>query len=315
MSAEAIFSDWSHEQTALFGHHPVMIEHDLHRRELFSDDALADLIECLPRHHYHVNAMSEAGGNGRMWREGQFDGLSGHEVLSAVKNGRIWVSLQRLHEVDARYADVLDGIYAGIETRVRGMKTYKRDIGLLISSPRAQVFYHCDIPGQMLWQLRGRKRVYVYPNRPPFLCPQEMETIVLGEADEEHMPYESWFDNHAVVFDLEPGQMAHWPLNAPHRVENHDCMNVSFTTSHYTDDLRASYAVHYANGILRRWTGAEHLSAQTSGAGLYAKMAFAAFVKYSGLHKHNQRAFRIDFQVDPGSDTGWRDIPAFDLGK
>ena len=142
-----------------------------------------------------------------------------------------------------------------------------------------------------------------------------METIVLGEADEEHMPYEEWYDDHAMVFDLEPGEMLHWPLNAPHRVENLNCLNVSFTTEHWTNDLRASYAVNYANGLLRRMTGAKQLARQTLGPGLYAKMGLAAAVKYSGLQKRKQRRFRIDFQVDPTSATGTRDIAGFSLGK
>jgi len=313
MTKPHIFTDWTAKHTKLFGEQPVRLAHTIDRWDMFSDEALAELLERMPRNHYHVNCMSSAGSDGKVWREGQIEGLTGQEILAAVRNGTMWVSLQRLHEIDDDYAAMLHALYDDIEERVDGMKTYRRDVGLLISSPRAQVYYHCDIPGQSLWQVRGRKRVYVYPNSAPFLRPQEMETIVLGEVDEEHMPYEPWFDEYATIYDLEPGEMLHWPLNAPHRVENHDCLNVSFTTSHWTNELRASYAVHYANGLMRRWTGAENLTRQTSGPMLYAKMALAATVKYCGLHKSKERRFRIDFQVDPKSPSGIRDIPAFDL--
>ena len=313
MSQNGIFTNWSHQHTELYGKKPMHVRHRLHRSELFTDEALAALIERLPRSHYHVNTMAPAGDRTMMWREGQIEGLSGQEVMDAVRNGQIWVSLQRLEEIDDNFAAMLGNIYDDVESRVDGLSTYKRSLGLLISSPKAQVYYHCDIPGQSLWQIRGRKRVYVYPATVPFLTPEYMETIVLGEADEEHMPYEPWYDEHAAVYEMEAGDMLHWPLNAPHRVENLDCLNVSLTTEHWADDLRASYAVHYANGVLRRWTGGQQLARQTSGAGLYAKMALAAAVKYSGITRRRQRKFRIDFQVDPTSSRGFRDITAFDM--
>ena len=217
----------------LYGKKPMHVRHCLHRSELFTDEALAALIERLPRSHYHVNTMAPAGDRTMTWREGQIDGLSGQEVMDAVRNGHIWVSLQRLEEIDDNFAAMLSNIYGDVESRVDGLKTYKQSLGLLISSPKAQVYYHCDIPGQSLWQIRGRKRVYVYPNAVPFLTPEYMETIVLGEADEEHMPYEPWYDDHATVYEMEAGDMLHWPLNAPHRVENLDSLNVSLTTEHW----------------------------------------------------------------------------------
>ena len=313
MSQNDTFTNWTPEHSALYSRQPMRVGHNLHTSPLFTDEGLADLIERMPRSHYHVNFMGAVGQSSKTWREGRIKGLSGRDVLSAVRNGQIWVSLQRLEEIDDDYAAMLDKIYSDIEDRVDGFSSYKQSLGLLISSPKAQVYYHCDIPGQSLWQIRGRKRVYVYPATEPFLTPQFMETIVLGETDEEGMPYEAWYDNHAQVYEIEAGDMLHWPLNAPHRVENMDCLNVSFTTEHWANDLRASYAVHYANGILRRWTGAGELARQTSGMGLYAKMALAALVKYTGLQKRHQRRFRIDFEVDPTTPTGIRDIPAFEL--
>ena len=87
-----------------------------------------------------------------------------------------------------------------------GLKTYKRSMTLLISSPNVNVYYHCDVPGQMLWQMRGVKRVYVYPNKAPFLSQPYMEKVVLGEAHETGMPYEPWFDEYAQSIDLRPAK-------------------------------------------------------------------------------------------------------------
>ncbi len=93
------------------------------------------------------------------------------------------------------------------------------------------------------------------------------------------LDYEPWFDDYAEAVDLQPGRMLHWPLNCPHRIDNGNCMNVSFTTEHWTDDLRNAYAVNYANGIIRRQLGDKPLSQSTAGASFLMKAAIAAFLQ------------------------------------
>jgi len=188
-------------------------------------------------------------------------------------------------------------------------------MSILISSPNVQVYYHADVPGQTLWQVRGTKRVYVYPNTAPFLPQANIEKIVLGEAHEISLPYAPWYDAYAEVIDLEPGRMLHWPLNCPHRIVNANCLNVSFTTEHMTDELRNAYAVNYANGVLRRTLGWENPARPASGAGLYARLGLAAVHKYLGLQARRRSGFKIDFKVDPAAPFSVRNVPAFELRK
>ena len=64
---------------------------------------------------------------------------------------------------------MLDELYDEFEERVPGFKSYKRNLTILISSPNVSVKYHSDVPGQSLWQVRGTKKLYVYPNTQPFI--------------------------------------------------------------------------------------------------------------------------------------------------
>jgi hypothetical protein len=310
-----ILADFEPRHISLFGEHILHLKHRLAESGLFTDDALARLIEKTPPAHCYVNTMDKRSHNPRSRREGAIDGLSGAEALEAVRSGNIWINIHKLGETDPAYARLLGAIFAEFETRVPGLRTYRQSMTLLISSPNVKVYYHCDVPGQMLWQLRGTKRVFVYPAKAPFLTQPAMEKIVLGEAHETGMPYEPWFDDYADVIDLEAGSMLYWPLNCPHRVENHDCLNVSATTEHWTDALRNVYAVNYANGILRRSLGLKELSRETSGPSFWGKAAFAAAMKKSGVQKLNQRKRLIDFAVDPKAPDGIRDIPAYAFGR
>ena len=310
-----IITEWQPHHAELFGAFILHLQHRLHQSPLFADAALAELIERTPPEHCYVNTMDKRSHNPRSRREGAIAGLSGDAALAAVRNGNIWINIHKPDRTMPAYATLLGDIFAEFEGRVPGLKTYKQSMTLLISSPKVQVYYHCDVPGQMLWQMRGAKRVYVYPNAAPFLTQPAMEKIVLGEAHETVMPYEPWFDDYAEAIDLEAGGMLHWPLNCPHRVVNHDCLNVSMTTEHWTDALRNVYAVNYANGVLRRTFGSRQLARHTSGPSFWAKAGLTAAMKISGAQTRRQRRRTIDFAVDPQAPDGVRDIPAYAFAR
>ncbi len=317
-TAPAVFSDFRPEHAALWGRQPIRIHHRLHRHELLADDALAALIEGYPRANYDLLEMAPQGtGHLALWREGELGGASGVDVLSAIGRGRLWLNLRRVHEADARYAALLDGIFAELHQRIPGFSTFKHNLGILISSPGAQVYYHADLPGQSLWQVRGEKRVYLYPNSAPFLPEDQVEGIVLNLTEAE-IDYQPWFEEHARVFHLRPGEMLHWPLNAPHRVENLDCLNISITTEHWTSDIRALYAARYANGLLRRGLGLRQglglgrtAPPATSGARFWMKAGLAAAVKGSGLLRGKVHRKRIEWRLDPSQPSGVGEIEPF----
>lgn len=310
----AILTDWRDHHRELFGHHTLHLQHGLHDSELFGDAALARLIENYPREYYHVKTTDNGAGAGRSHREGEIGDLSGAQVLEAVRNGSIWLNLQNPGDIVPEYGDMLAEMYREFEARVPGLKTFKHMSTILISSPRVQVRYHADVPGQMLWQMRGRKRVWVYPNSAPFLPAEAIEKLVLKRLHETDMPYRNWFEEHAQAVDLEPGNMLYWPLNCPHRVENYDSLNVSVTTEHWTSQLRNVYAVNYANGLLRQ-AGIKDLSNCTSGMPFHGKLALAAAHKISGAGRRRAKPYLIDFRVDPQSAGGYRDIQPYELKK
>lgn len=312
---QRVFTDFEPSHAALWGRDTLNLGHSFADSELFTDEALAHLIETAPADTYHVNTMDVTMHDPRTRREGVIDGLTGAAVLDAIRRGRIWILLQNPDRLDARYARVLRAIYDEAEELVPHFKSYRHKMSILISSPKVQVYYHADVPGQTLWQVRGRKRVWVYPNREPFLPQANLEQIVLGNAHEISLPYDPAFDQQATVIDLEPGRMLHWPLNCPHRIVNDDCLNVSFTTEHWTNELRDSYAVNYANGVLRTRFRMQELARPKAGAGLYGRLALAGAWKALGLEKKREQRFHIDFKVDPMAPWSVRPISAYSTTK
>ena len=140
--------------------------------------------------------------------------MKGHQVIEWIANGRMWLNLRNVKKVDARYQTLIRDIFGELTSNMPGFSAFNEGLGILISSPKAQVYFHCDLPGQSLWQIVGRKRVYLYPNTAPFLTHEQIEGIALFGLETD-MRYEPWFDDYATIFELEPGQMLHCPSMRP----------------------------------------------------------------------------------------------------
>lgn len=296
---------------ALWGNGPVRVRHRLDETGLFSDEALARLLNNYPRQNYDLLHMAEQGaGNLALWEEGELGPLDGEAALEAIKAGRLWLNLRRVHESSAPHARLLQQMFDDLAAQLPGFQPYRLNLGILISSPGAQVYYHADVPGQSLWHLRGRKRVYLYPNHAPFLPEDQIEKIILGFTEAE-IDYQPWFEEHARRFELEPGELLSWPLNAPHRVENLEGVNVSVTTEHWTTQIRNSYAVRYANGVLRNQLGLTPPPPTTSGARFWARAALAAGVKASGVLRQKQMERWVRWQLAPDRPDKMRPISPY----
>jgi hypothetical protein len=304
-----IFTNWTPDLTAKWGTAPLMAKHGLNKHPLFTLEALADLIKGYPRENYSLVEVGEKGSPRRLWREGDTGGLSGKQVIEAISNGRMWLNLRDVGKINQTYGAVLDNVFEEVRANVPGYETYNRTSGILISSPNAQVYYHSDLPGQSLWQLHGRKRVFVYPSKPPFITPEQLENIALT-ALEVGMTYDPAYDQHAEVFDIEGGEMLHWPLNAPHRVENFDSLNVSMTTEYWTEKIRRNQMINTANGILRQHAGLSPKSRALSGPGFWAKAAMQAGLRRTGMLEKQRKAMRpIEFILDKNHLGRVVDIP------
>jgi len=302
-------TDWKPEYAGVFANEPLLLHHRLKESGLFEREYLGGLIDRCPETSYNLNTMGYDPEN-PVWREGAIRGMKGVDVIDAIERGRMWLNLRQVENIDPEFDRLLKNIFDEFEEYVPGFETFKRKFGILISSPKVQVFYHADVPGQSLWQVEGEKRVYVYPNEAPYLKQESIESIILGEQEED-IPYERSFDDGAQIYDLKPGEMVHWPLNCPHRVENKDCLNISVTTEHWTDDLRKMYAVNYANGVLRRSFGMNNLSQNIHGLSVYPKALLAVVWRKLKVSKNSKFVRHIDFAVDPKSETGIMDVDRY----
>lgn len=289
--------DWTPDKARAFSKANLSFEHDLHTRPLFSDEGLARLLDRYPREALGVFTMGHDPVDWQSWRRGSAGHLNGDKLLEAAKAGRIWLNLRHTNDHLPEYAALEREIFAETEGQTH-QRTYRRDLGMLISSASAQVFYHLDVPLVSLWQLRGQKRVWVYPVQSPYVPAQQLERIVLKETAEQ-FAYEPAWDWGAQVHDLTPGRMVTWVQNAPHRIENGPMLNVSLSIEFMTPAALLRANVLYANGVLRKAGLAPRIQAAPHPTAL-AKLALARGVKASGLSKSFVKSLPVTFDLEEG---------------
>lgn len=286
-----------------FGKRPLKSRHTLHASDLFTDHALTALLDRFPRSYLYALTMGEDPERPDENRLASHDGVSGADLLAAVKHGRLWLNITRVTRFEPAYRELVDELFAQLKEEIPGFVCDGSQATLLLSSPSAQVYYHADSSPSALWHIRGKKRLWLYPAMDErFLSREHLEDIV-ANARHEYVPYRKQLDAHATVYDLEPGDWAAWAQNAPHRVVNLDGLNVSLSTEYFTPESRARIRTFTANRFLRQ-LGARKLSDRVTGPMALAKVAAQRAARAAGLEKMPPKIHVATCRVDPSAPLG-----------
>lgn len=268
---------WPEGTTSLFERETLTARHDNICAPMFQDEALADLLDRYPRESLGIYTFPRHGEGLVKAAHGRANDLSGAELIQAVKTQKIWLNLRSVNKTMPEYSDLSDSLFSDMETAT-GKRIFKRDIGILISSPNIHVHYHLDIPLVCLVQLRGTKTLYLYPAKAPFATDEQIEAVALKERDEE-VHFEHRFEAEQTRIALSPGMAVTWPQNAPHRVQNDNCMNVSLSCEFMTAAALVRANAIYANGLIRRRLGGQPRLPARSGPNMFTRAALARAIK------------------------------------
>jgi hypothetical protein len=277
----------------------------LEELSLFTDDVLVDLLDRYPRNRLQAWTMGTDPLRREEWAPVDTAGVSGADLLAAVKTGRIWYNILRMDLFDRKYRDTVNQLYAEMAKASPGFKPLSAVGTMLLSSPNAQVYYHADGPPTTLFHVRGRKRMWIYPVKERFVSQRMLEEI-FGSAMDEEIPFELEFDKHADVFDLKPGDMIWWPQNAPHRIENLDSLNISLSTRYHTEESEHRKLVFNANRFFRRRLGLKSLSVKQTGLGAATKCFAYRLCRRAGLDQKDPESYiyNATVRIDPNARLG-----------
>ncbi|MNT23561.1 hypothetical protein D3C72_1589820 [compost metagenome] len=236
-------------------------------------------------------------------RTGARGRLDGAQLLEAIQEGRLWVNLRNLETGWPELWAAAMAEFKKVEAAYPGLKAVKNAGQLILSSPKARVPYHFDAAGVVLFHLRGRKRIFVYPGDEGHLPERNMEQVVARQTTEE-LPYTLAFEDDAHVVDLEPGQALTWPLYAPHRVENLDRFCVSLSMDFQTWPSRFRNGALYTNAVMRSRGGSPRFTDQMGQGALAARWAASLALRRMGALKSKIAHFEREFEPEVGAADG-----------
>jgi hypothetical protein len=293
-----MITDWTDEKTAQFQKEILTFKHRLSETGLFTDEALIALLENHPSHMLDVCTMGTPDDPNypNKFRTGDFRNVSGETLLNAAKAGTVWINLRRAMNVHAEYKETLDKIYADL-SELTGKSVYNANGGILISSPMARVPYHFDKTETILWHVRGKKRMYIYPMTPEFISDESHENTLTNYLDDD-LPYFDYFEDHATIIDFEEDQAAAWPLNSPHRVDN-QAFCVSVTTEYSTRESAMKNAAMITNATLRHRFGMNPSYTNDSQVARQLKSVFGRVIKKAKLVPDTSGVDLVTFRIDP----------------
>ncbi|WP_409432301.1 hypothetical protein ACJ3XI_08775 [Litorimonas sp. RW-G-Af-16] len=302
---------WTPEHTQKFQKDIISFGHRLNETGLFTDEALIELLRKHPSESLDVCTMGPAEHPlyPNKFRTGDFRNVDPAVLLEAAKAGKVWINVRRGMNLHPEYKAVLDQMYGGIAEKT-GNKAFTANGGILISSPMAKVPYHFDKTEVILWHVRGKKRVYLYPQTEKYIPDHAFEATLMTELEDD-LPYSADFDQDAIIFDLQPDQAITWPLNSPHRVDN-QAFCVSVTTEYSTRESGMKNAAMIANATLRHRFGVKTSYRNAGGVERQVKSILGRVIKKTGMAVKEDRTDMVTFTVDPNTPDFIRDIEPFE---
>ncbi|MDP1739260.1 MAG: hypothetical protein Q8L23_17685 [Caulobacter sp.] len=231
----------------------LRFNHRLEETGLFTDEALARLLDEHPRDLVTICTMQPNPPADQPWIAGEAATLTGAELVEAARKGALWVSPRSAMTLNPRYKVVFDQLM-GEFSKETGLPVLTADAAVLISSPRMGIFFHVDPAETMLWHVRGHKTIHVYPPRQDIVTEAALEAILVKENLSD-LPWTPALEDHGLPVMLAPGQAAFWPQHSPHRVVNGEDLNVSISVEFSSPQSMLTNSVFYTHARMRRMLG------------------------------------------------------------
>ncbi|MEZ6095974.1 MAG: cupin-like domain-containing protein [Pirellulaceae bacterium] len=234
-----------------FNRRPFTIEHSLSDHPLFELDSLLQLSKDLPENQVEYNA-----GNLPVNQDPTKtprNGLSIQETIQRISENKSWLVLKNV-EHNSAYREVLDACLDQMQPIVDRVAPGMccRQGFIFITSPHSITPYHIDPENNFLLQIRGLKHVKMFlPDDRDVLPETTIEAFFNGAH--RNLTISDDHRERGFSFDLNPGDGLHFPVVAPHWVQNGPEVSVSFSITFQTDDSRRIQSLHRLNSKIRKF--------------------------------------------------------------
>jgi hypothetical protein len=235
--------------SANFNRRPFLIQHRLADHPLFALPELVALAKRMPPQNIKYQAADIPVTQGLY--DGPQNGLSTEETIRQIQNCKSWMVIRWI-ENDPIYRELLDSCLNEIQQYSEPLEPgmCKREGFIFVSSPGAVTPYHMDPEYNFLLQISGHKIVHLFD--PAIVPPDELEEF-MAAGGTKSLTYKEEYEAHSNVFDLTTGLGLHFPVMAPHWVQNGDGISISFSITFRTPASERRSIVNDVNVRMRKY--------------------------------------------------------------
>ena len=244
-----LLPDLTSAKRANAGREVLTFRHRLDETGLFSDAALARLIDETPRDKITIRTRGRR--TAESWISGEAGHLNGADLVAAARKGHLWIEMPAVQNI--RYARVFDRLMDEFGHAL-GLRLLEADAQVVIASPNMDAVFRVDTVETMALHVRGQEVLQVHAPTAPQLHEQRLEAILREEAPAD-LPADQNLSSGATPILLRAGEAAWWPLHSPHRSVSGDDLNVWMAVNFVSTKTRRANRVVYASGFLRRVLG------------------------------------------------------------
>ncbi len=247
---------WDHHSQeqfqAAYSDKPLRIRHGLTNHPLLTIDALVDLAGRLPSKQIEYNR-----GDVNIIEPEETliprNGLTIEDTLLNIEDCGSWACFHNI-EADPAYRKLVKQFTDDLAEIVHPITGKLLSPGgfIYVSSPNAVTPIHLDPEYNILFQIRGNKEVYIFPQNDELVAPpQALETYYntgLGNMDVD----ESIVEGRAECFPISAEQAVYIPLTAPHWVKTGPQVSISLSIIWRSESVDVQRRVYNANYYLRK---------------------------------------------------------------
>ncbi len=176
------------------------------------------------------------------------------EVIRQIEDCGAWMVLKNVESDPAYRQLIAEALESG--ARAAGFKS-RHDAGMIdeqgfifVASANSTTAFHTDNEQNLFVQLHGTKSFHVFGNEDREIVPDaELESY---PGKHRNHAYQETFEDHATVYELEPGDGIFLPYIWPHWVRTGETFSISMAITWKTPAIVRSNKLLFANGILRR---------------------------------------------------------------
>ena len=238
----------------LYNKTPFMFQHQLAVHPLLSLSSVLDLAQRHARAEVlHWDGSIPVTADIDVASKTHTARLSLEDAIDNIETAGSYVLIRNAQldpAVGALVNEVLDEIQRLTEPMDSGM--CDRIAYIFIASPGSVTPYHMDRDINFLFQIQGKKRIYVCDPMDRSVLPEEGLETLFADWTARRPEYKPEYADKARIFELEPGNGVHQPFTAPHWIQNYDNVSVSISMTFRSSGSHRKAGVHVFNHALRR---------------------------------------------------------------